>query len=69
MADFWDTIFPRLQTFNDVGLIIHDICSKEDENVVCRVTVMLWMLWNNKHNWVWNNNIIGFSIVDLSWQV
>lgn len=50
-----DIITPRLQTFNEAGTIIQDICSKEDKMVAGRVVVMLWVLWNNRNNWLCND--------------
>lgn len=41
--------------FYEVWTLIHDICSKEEKTVASRVVVMLWFLWNNRNNWICNN--------------
>jgi hypothetical protein len=48
-------IEPRTQQFNDAVALIHDICSNEDKEVAGRCAVMIWTLWNNRNNWLWNN--------------
>lgn len=44
-----------MQIFDEVKTLIHDIYSKEEKIVTSRVVVMLWLFWNNKNNWIWNN--------------
>ncbi|PNX91273.1 hypothetical protein L195_g047403, partial [Trifolium pratense] len=48
-------IQPRLQRFDGAKALIHDICSNEEKEVAGRFAVMVWMLWNNRNNWIWNN--------------
>jgi hypothetical protein len=45
----------RLLEFTDVKNLIHDICSKENKELAGRFAVMVWSLWNNRNNWIWNN--------------
>lgn len=55
VAGLGDIILCHLQTFNEAKTVIQDICSKKDKMVAERVTVMLWVLWNNINSWVTNN--------------
>lgn len=48
-------ILPIIQSFNDPKGLILNICSKENRKIADRVTTMLWMLWNNMNNLIWNN--------------
>ncbi|GAU25083.1 hypothetical protein TSUD_257770 [Trifolium subterraneum] len=34
--------------------LIHDICHHEEREVAGRFGVMIWMLWNNRNDWLWN---------------
>jgi ribonuclease HI len=52
---------PRTQNFNDAATLIHDICSHEDKDVAGRCAVMIWTLWNNRNNWLWNNQKMSAS--------
>lgn len=54
-AGFSSIIEPRLHDFSDVKTLILDICSKEDMRTVGRVVVLIWMLWINRNNVIWNN--------------
>ncbi|XP_058733174.1 uncharacterized protein LOC131604770 [Vicia villosa] len=54
----WDRIghliIPRLTIFASVREMILDICLKEDFKDAGKVAVMMWVLWNNRNNWIWN---------------
>lgn len=50
------TIEPRLHNFSDTKTLILDICSREDKRNVIRVAVLIWMLWKNRNNAIWNND-------------
>jgi hypothetical protein len=45
----------RLQQGNSVRDIIHSICSFESKEVAGIFAMMLWVLWNNRNNMVWND--------------
>ncbi|XP_058746699.1 uncharacterized protein LOC131619641 [Vicia villosa] len=45
----------RLLSFDEVKLLIFDICTKEDRNTAGRVAVMLEGMWKNRNNFIWNN--------------
>ncbi|PNX67957.1 hypothetical protein L195_g055906 [Trifolium pratense] len=32
-----------------------DVCSKEDRDVAGRMALLVWSLWNNRNNCVWNS--------------
>ncbi|PNX56702.1 hypothetical protein L195_g058337, partial [Trifolium pratense] len=49
-------ILPRLQRFCSVQAIIHDICSVEDQDTAGAFALLVWVLWNNRNNSVWNNS-------------
>lgn len=65
-------ISPCLRILNDVKSLIHDICSKEDKLVVGRIIVMIWVLWNNRNDWIWNNEKNGVNKLRMqafhTWQ-
>jgi ribonuclease HI len=44
----------RLNAFDCVQDIIFDICSKESKEVAGRVATLLWLLWHNRNQWIWN---------------
>ncbi|MCH93173.1 pentatricopeptide repeat-containing protein [Trifolium medium] len=47
-------VLPRLQQFSTVKGVIMDVCSKEDRDVAGRMALLVWSLWNNRNNCVWN---------------
>jgi ribonuclease HI len=47
-------ITQRLNVFNCVQDVIFDICSKESKEVAGRVATMIWLLWYNRNQWLWN---------------
>ncbi|MCH87069.1 cytochrome P450, partial [Trifolium medium] len=44
----------RLQHFNTVDALILDICRTESKDVAGQLAVLLWIIWNNRNNKVWN---------------
>jgi hypothetical protein len=48
-------IAARIQQFGNVSEVIHDICSTEDTKVAGLFAYLVWMLWKNRNNSVWNN--------------
>ncbi|GAU14523.1 hypothetical protein TSUD_250650 [Trifolium subterraneum] len=49
-------ILPRLQRYNNVAEVIHDICTTENDQVAGVFAMLLWVLWNNRNNSVWNDS-------------
>jgi hypothetical protein len=49
-----DVITARLNAFHNVKDVIFDICSKESKEVAGRVGTLIWMIWNNRNQWIWN---------------
>ncbi|XP_058726551.1 uncharacterized protein LOC131597908 [Vicia villosa] len=50
-----EVIGPKIEHESDVKSILQDIFRREDKRVADRVAVMLWVLWNNRNSWIWNN--------------
>jgi ribonuclease HI len=50
-----NVINSRLQQYNNVSDVIHDICEQEDTNTAGLFALMVWLLWQNRNNCVWNN--------------
>ncbi|PNX84958.1 pentatricopeptide repeat-containing protein, partial [Trifolium pratense] len=68
-------ILPRLQMFHTVKEVILDVCS-EDRDVAGKMAFLVWSLWKNRNNCVWNNTKetgqqIGIKTVCMwrDWQV
>jgi ribonuclease HI len=53
-AGLLTVITTRLHTFNNVKDVIFDICSKETKEISGRVATLIWMIWNNRNQWLWN---------------
>ncbi|KAI5390319.1 hypothetical protein KIW84_075578 [Lathyrus oleraceus] len=49
-------IDPQIHKFIDAKNLILDICNKEDMRTAGRVAVLIWILWNNMNNVIWNND-------------
>ncbi|MCH85217.1 pentatricopeptide repeat-containing protein, partial [Trifolium medium] len=60
-AGLSSVIESRLQVLNNTQAMIHDICTKERKEVAGRVAVMIWILWNHRNNWLWNNEKMNAS--------
>ncbi|MCH93689.1 hypothetical protein A2U01_0014641 [Trifolium medium] len=46
----------RLQWFQNIKELILDICCTENVINAGKAAVLLWNLWQNRNNCVWNNN-------------
>jgi ribonuclease HI len=55
MAGLDTVISTRLDQFYEAKEVIFDICSKESKEVAGRAALMIWLLWNNRNQWLWNN--------------
>jgi ribonuclease HI len=53
-AGLRDIITPRVLTFNNAKAIIFDICKTESVEVTGAVAMIVWCLWYNRNNRVWN---------------
>jgi ribonuclease HI len=53
-AGLRDIIEPRLLASNDVKSIIFDICRNESVSIAGHCAMVVWCLWNQRNNWVWN---------------
>ncbi|KAK2399000.1 hypothetical protein QL285_048880 [Trifolium repens] len=47
---------PRLHIFNNPRDLIFDICRKESNMDASKVAVLLWFIWQNRNNYVWNDS-------------
>jgi hypothetical protein len=45
----------RIQHFNNTKDLILDVCAKEDTTTAGQFAVLIWMIWKNRNNSVWNN--------------
>jgi hypothetical protein len=48
-------ITSRLQQHSNAREMIRDICSTEDRNTAGQFALLVWILWRNRNNSVWNN--------------
>jgi hypothetical protein len=46
----------RVNNCHDFCDLMFDICRNEAKQVAGKVAVMLWCIWQNRNNFVWNNN-------------
>jgi ribonuclease HI len=53
-AGLRDIIEPRLLASNDVKTIIFDICRTEADSIAGLFAMVVWCIWNQRNNWVWN---------------
>ncbi|KAK2447468.1 hypothetical protein QL285_006821 [Trifolium repens] len=68
-AGLENVIAPRLLHHNNVKDVIFDVCTSEDQQVAGAVAVLLWSIWNNRNNCVWNEiKETGRSIGFKAWQ-
>ncbi|MCI28343.1 pentatricopeptide repeat-containing protein, partial [Trifolium medium] len=49
-------ILPHLQRFNTIRDCILNICSETDRNTAGKAAMLMWILWNNRNNAVWNQS-------------
>jgi hypothetical protein len=55
VAGLQNIISSRLEQFHEVKEVIFYICSKETKEVAERVALVIWLLWNNRNQWLWNH--------------
>ncbi|MCI26283.1 polynucleotidyl transferase ribonuclease H fold, partial [Trifolium medium] len=53
-AGLEDVVTSRVHRYNTVKEVIMNICRFENERVAGQVAMMMWVLWNNRNNCVWN---------------
>ncbi|PNX56006.1 hypothetical protein L195_g049640, partial [Trifolium pratense] len=58
----------RLLRFNDAKALIHDVCHNEEREVAGRFAVMIWMLWNNRYDWLWNKEKKSATQIGTAWD-
>jgi hypothetical protein len=66
LQDSWVYSRSACKIQQTVEEIIFDICSSEEWSLSVRVAVMIWILWQNRNNWVWNNTKL--SAIQLGTQ-
>jgi hypothetical protein len=49
-----DEITPRLHLFHDNKNLILDVGCKENREVAGKMAMLLWTIWHNRNNIVWN---------------
>ncbi|PNX96273.1 hypothetical protein L195_g019476 [Trifolium pratense] len=54
-AGLAQTILPRIQQTCNVADVIFDICSFKNKETAGSIAMLLWVLWNNRNNRVWND--------------
>jgi hypothetical protein len=47
-------LLPRIQSAGNVREFIFNVCTQEDKDVAGIFAMVVWILWNNRHNKVWN---------------
>ncbi|KAK2374683.1 putative mitochondrial protein [Trifolium repens] len=53
-AGLESVIMRSIQRFNTPFDCLLDICSNTDVVTAGKVAMVVWVLWNNRNNWVWN---------------
>lgn len=43
-----------MHIFDLVGALVLDVFMREPEEVVSRVLMAIWGIWQNQTNWIWN---------------
>jgi hypothetical protein len=55
VAGLEQMLAPRLQQVSSIREVIHEVCSVEDKETARAFVMLMWVLWNNKNNRVWND--------------
>jgi ribonuclease HI len=53
-AGMYNIIAPHIQHFSSAKELILHICRHSDRKVAGQVAMLIWILWNNRNNMVWN---------------
>jgi ribonuclease HI len=61
-------ISSRLQLFDRMDKLIFDVCAHESELVAGRMAILIWTIWNNRNNLVWNEQRINARQVGFQAQ-
>jgi hypothetical protein len=68
MAGLNSAVAAQLEQFNNAKDVIFDICSKDTKEVVGMMPMMIWLMWNNVNQSLWNHakseercNTIGYT--------
>jgi hypothetical protein len=46
---------PRIQSAGNIRELIFNVCTHEDKNIAGIFAMIMWVLWNNRNNKVWND--------------
>jgi hypothetical protein len=62
----------RLQNFNKIKDLIFYICCRESKEVAGKMALLLWVIWQNRNNFVWNEakitaRQVGFEVASM-WE-
>ncbi|CAJ2643505.1 unnamed protein product [Trifolium pratense] len=55
----------RIHQFANIQELFLDICYKEDAMTVGKMATLLWCVWNNRNNLVWNNKRLNARQVGM----
>jgi hypothetical protein len=53
-AGLEEVITPRLHVVIDVNSVLFNICRSEDDVTVGNIAMVVWNIWYNRNNYVWN---------------
>jgi hypothetical protein len=51
----YHVINTRIQRHNNANVLILDVYATEDANTAGQFTFLIWLIWKNRNNSVWNN--------------
>jgi len=55
VAGLKDVIEKRMTITSSPHSVIMDICASEDNTMVSKMAMVIWSLWYNRNNIIWNN--------------
>jgi ribonuclease HI len=58
-------IQPRLNQFDDVRSLIFDMCRYENKDIAGKAATVLWLMWQNRNNLVWNDNNLSAQQIGI----
>ncbi|GAU34839.1 hypothetical protein TSUD_259190 [Trifolium subterraneum] len=55
VAGFEGPLLQQLQQSTTAAERLRNICRSTDTDTAGKIAMLIWVLWNNRNNWVWNN--------------
>lgn len=55
-VDLRSVVVDRSLCFSSAAAVLFDVCSREEESITVHVFMLIWAIWQNRNDSVWNQH-------------